>query len=139
MKNIFEKIVKLSDSRIEELEEDSKNDISKHGWFYKWHKTYIKGMEDEVQEWFDEIRENNSVYLEDELWDIFWVYVCLLQSLEKEWYIESVENVFKRCDKKFWERIQYVRDNKYEWAWEEIKKLQKTVREKEHLKKYWKK
>jgi len=138
MKKIFEKIITLSDSRIRELVEDSKRENSIHWWFYEWHKTYIKGMNDEVQEWFDEIKKNNSVYLEDELWDIFWVYICLLQSLEKEWYIESVENVFKRCDNKFWERIDYVRNNKYEWAWEEIKKLQKIEREKEHNDKYWK-
>lgn len=132
MKNTFEKIIKLSDSRIEEFEKNKQE----HELFYKWPETYVEAVKIEGQEAFDEIRKDNSVHLEDELWDIFWTYACLLQSLEKRWYIESVENVFKRCDKKFGERIPFVRENTYDWAWEVIKKKQKKELKEEHEEKY---
>lgn len=132
MKNIFKKIVNLSESRIKEFEENK----GMHGGFYRWHKTYIEWVECELKEACDEIRKNNSVYLEDELWDVFWDYICLLNSLKEEGYIESVENVFKRCDKKFGERIPFVRENKNEWAWWEIKKIQKQELKEEHNNKY---
>ena len=138
MKNIFEKIINLSDDRIDEFEEDIKKVDSKHKGFYKWHETYHQWMIEEVEEAFDEIKEKNSIYLEDELWDVFWDYCCLLQSLQKEWYIENVENVFKRSYKKFSERIDYVRKNDYPSSWKEIKDIQKIEREKEHKEKYWK-
>lgn len=138
MKNIFKKIVELSDSRMNELEQwlQENNTVLKN--FYTWPETYAQGVIWEMQEAIDEIKQNNSVYLEDELGDVFWTYISLMKSLEKQWYIESVENVFNRCDKKFGERIWYVRENTYEWAWEEIKKKQKIERKNEHEEKYWK-
>ena len=89
----IKKIIELNESRIKELIE------TKHPW-YKWNQTYIDSIKDELEEVIQEIRENNKVYLEDELWDLFWDYVWLLNCLEQEWKIE-VKNVFKRSYKKF--------------------------------------
>lgn len=121
MKKI-EKIINLSDKRINHLHNiDNK-------WFYKWYKTYIKWINDELKEAIKEIKENNSVYLEDELWDVFWGYICLVHSLEQEWLINK-ENVFERCYKKFKERLSWSWDSP--WNWEKVKNKQKLELKKE--------
>lgn len=138
MKNIFEKIVKLSDERIEYFMDDIKKTDSKFKYFFEWYKTYNKAIFEEMEEVQDEVKKENSVYLEDELWDVFWCYCCFLQSLEKEWYITSVEKVFERSYNKFNWRINHMKKNPYQLAWKEIKDIQKKERKKEHEEKYWK-
>jgi len=132
MKNIFEKIIKLADKRVDfHIKNDKKNWVEKHSI-----DVYKKWLIWEVEEAFDEIKENNSVYLEDELWDIFWTYIVLLQGLQKKWYITSVEKVFERSFNKFSERLDYVVKNNYDWAWKEIKDIQKNKIKKEHEKNF---
>jgi len=124
MKNIFEKIVKLSDNRVDlHMELDKKTGEDNHSI-----DVYKKWLIWEIEEAFDEIKEDNSVYLEDELWDIFWTYITLLQWLKKRWYIESVEKVFERSYKKFAWRMDYVIKNDYPNSWKEIKDIQKIER-----------
>lgn len=122
----IDKILKLSNDRIEHF-------IKNHNHWYQGHETYVNAVFDEVVEAKKEIKKDNSVYLEDELWDIFWTYVCMLTSLEKEWYI-SRDKVFERTFKKYAERIDYVevQNKDRPWSWEEIKKIQKERREQEH-------
>jgi NTP pyrophosphatase (non-canonical NTP hydrolase) len=85
----------------------------------------------ELEEALAENKQNNSVYLEDELWDIFWDYLCLLNSLKAEWKINSVGNVFKRAYRKFSWRIN---ENTWEnnWLWKDVKAKQKEELKKEH-------
>ncbi len=115
MKEVFQKIYDFSFWRIQEL-------IALKVDRYKWSQTYINWLKEEIQEAEKEIQSGKKVYLEDELWDVLWTYLCLLHSLESEWKIES-HKVFERCDKKFTERIQGWR----KWIpWEEVKKRQKS-------------
>jgi len=131
MENII-KIKKLAKSRIQEFID------TKNKWYY-WHKTYVDWIDDEWQEAKDEIKPNNSVYLEDELWDVFWDYMCLLNSLEQEWLISSQEKVFERCYKKFSERIWAVRQSIpwQDWIWKQVKEKQNLEKAKEHKEKHW--
>ena len=101
-------------------------------------RKYIKSdiffdeISSEIQEVKDENKQNNSVYLEDELWDIFWDYINLLYFLEKENKI-SLERVFERCLRKYSNRISALEN----WVlWEDIKKQQKESLAKEHKQKY---
>lgn len=121
------KITELSAKRLKHLLENNNG-------FYEWHKTYVDGIKDELKEAEDEIMTNNSVCLEDELWDIFWDYTCLLHSLESEWKITSVEKVFERCYNKFSWRISDEWINK--WDWTEIKNKQKQELRLEHNRLY---
>ena len=126
MKELIQKINNLSKKRIEYY--------SKHqwDWFYKWEETYINALRNELEEAKDELKKWNSVYLEDELWDVFWTYICLLNSLEKEWFISSSEKVMERAYKKYtWRINQETWENN--WDWQEIKKKQKRDLEKENL------
>ena len=52
----------------------------------------------------------------------------LLYSLEQEEYID-ISKVFERAESKFRERVDAVENN---ISWDEIKKIQKEKREKEH-------
>lgn len=125
---MFEKIKKLcelSDKRLCIFLENRE----KHK-FYQWYKTYLDWIIDEIEEVKDEIKKDNHVYLEDELWDIFWDYLCLLNSLKKEWYISSVENVFERSFKKYTQRLN-IETWENNWTWDEVKKLQKEKLKKE--------
>lgn len=126
---MIEKIKNLCEKRMWYLYENKSN-------FFKWNETFFEEILKEIEEAKAEVKEKNSVYLEDELWDIFWDYLCLLETLKKEWKIESIENVFKRCYKKFsWRIIEETWESR---NWQEIKKIQKEELKNEHFEKYWK-
>lgn len=121
-KELFEKILTLSERRIHFLRENGDN------WFYKWSQTFYDGILDEMDEVKVEIQEWKQVLLEDELGDVFWDYICLLENLEIEGKI-SKEKVFERCWVKFSERLNP--DGSNNWDWQEIKKIQKERLKKE--------
>lgn len=126
------KLIELSESRINELEEDVKKDDSHYKDFYFWFETYYNWLIEELKEVKDELKPNNSVYLEDELWDVFWNYLCMLQSLQKWWYIKDVKKVLERCYKKLNERIKTVRETDSRDMWQVVKKKQKKELFEEH-------
>lgn len=129
MEKLMKKIVELADSRIEYLH--NKDNCN----WYDGYSTYIEWLEEELEEVKDEIKENNSVYLEDELWDVFWDFVCLINSLEQDWYIDK-KKVIERCFKKFDGRL--VDGPRFEAKrWKEIKEKQKLELKREHEEKYW--
>jgi NTP pyrophosphatase (non-canonical NTP hydrolase) len=97
--------------------------------WYRGSETYIDGIWDEIYEVHKEIRENNHVFLEDELGDVFWNFSCLLASLEKEGKIDA-SRVFARAYKKYSERVWV--DGKRTDSWDIIKKQQLEELQKEH-------
>ena len=119
MLTIIQKIITLSEARIPEL---MKNGDSGCSDFYKWSETFVKGMDDEIEEMKHELKEWNRVLLEDELGDIFWDYICLLENLEQEGKISKAK-VFERCWTKFSERLNPDGSNNGDWM--EVKKSQK--------------
>lgn len=110
-------ILKLAEIRMKHLQAG--------GWhgFYKWSETFIDGLIDEIEEVKVEFKEEKRVFLEDELWDVFWDYICLVLSLDLEWKI-SKEKVFERCWTKFSERLN-VEDGSDNGDWQKVKKKQK--------------
>lgn len=132
---LFSKIMKKIDldKLLKLVEEKYFIDLeSKHwveNWFYLWE------LECEIAEVKQELKENNKVYLEDELWDIFRCYLNFLKKLEKNWYIESIENVFLHAEEKFSERLNWMKD----WiSWEYIKKKQKeNLKNRDNLSLKW--
>jgi len=115
---LLEKLNNLSKKRIEYflLKWDNMS-------FYKGSETYWKQIRLELDEAEQEIN-TNKVYLEDELWDVLWDYLCLLNSLKKEWKIDSLEKVIERAFTKYsWRINEQTWD--YNWSWQEIKQKQK--------------
>ncbi len=90
---------------------------------------------DEVQEVKDEIKPNNTPHLEDELGDILWGWLTLIEKLKDSGYVNSHEVIIKRALKKYQERILPLhgdaRDND---IWKKVKEKQKIVLEKETIK-----
>ena len=92
---------------------------------------YLGGLKDEVDEVAVEIRENNAVYLEDELSDIAWDYACVLASLESKGLIESAESVLAHGLEKYQERAPAFLEASEE-HWDAVKKIQKEELKKRH-------
>lgn len=120
---------------------ERKNQIDQKQEWYHWSKTYFDALVWEVEEVQEELKADNKVHLEDELGDILRVYLNLLESLENEWKIESLESVLNRAEKKFEERISHIsKAPDKSWkaqAWQDIKKIQKQSLAEEHKKLYW--
>lgn len=77
------------------------------------------------------IKDNNSVYLEDELSDIAWDYACLLVQLEHAGYIDSAEAVIAHGLLKYSERAPAFLEAS-EDMWDAIKRKQKADLKKRH-------
>jgi len=129
MEKIFFEVLELAKKKynyhLQKSESDDKHILRTS------HIPYLKWIFDEIQEVNNEIKKNNAVYLEDELWDVFYDYINLLYLLEKDWYIFSIESVLDRIRKKFSERV---------WNPEQrhiIKQKQKKEMQEEHFLHYW--
>ena len=99
MNDLIEKVLDLAKKR---------NSFEKKNPFYVNPEKYLERLYNEINEVKDELKEKNSVFLEDEIWDCFWILFCLSQVLEKEWKIKSLENIFKRIEKKYKQRLVAV-------------------------------
>lgn len=92
---------------------------------------YIDGLRDEVAEVADEIKENNAVYLEDELSDIAWDYATLIALAEYRGLIPSAEGVLEHGFQKYSERTPaFLLGNQD--LWNEIKAKQKETLNQRH-------
>lgn len=110
-----------------------------HGYRYTL-TPYLEWIVDEIQEVEDEIKIDNSVYLEDELGDILWNYLNILFVLQKEGKIASIESVFQRAKNKYEERTDVIDISNIEEAKfirDNIKKKQKEELNREHQERYW--
>lgn len=86
----------------------------------------------EIEEVKREIKKNNSIYLEDELGDILWGWLALVENLRNDKYITSHKSIFKRALKKYKERILPLKgDNRDDAIWKKVKKRQKKRLKKE--------
>ena len=80
---------------------------------------------DEVEE---EIKPNNKAHLEDELSDILWGWLTLIEKLKDSGYVDGHEAIIQRALKKYQERIlPLYGDARDHDIWREIKERQKRV------------
>lgn len=96
---------------------------------------YLQGIIDETGEVRPELKENNQVYLTDELSDIAWDYLTLLSVLEARGWIESVDAVFAHGYSKYAARAP-LGERMPDGHWSEVKKQQKVELQKLHQEKY---
>jgi len=86
----------------------------------------------EVDEVKEEIKENNAPLLEDELGDILWGWLILVQKLKAKGLVVSHENIIKRALKKYQQRITPLKGNKEDCEiWKRVKEKQKLELKKE--------
>ncbi|MGR5122205.1 MazG nucleotide pyrophosphohydrolase domain-containing protein [Vibrio harveyi] len=118
--DILKQLLEVAERKIER---DQK------GTWSKGSITYYQAMFDELEEVKEEMDSERKCYLEDELGDILWVYMCLLKNLEAEDSI-SAERVFDRALSKYKERLDGINAG---GSWTEIKETQKQRLAEEHL------
>jgi NTP pyrophosphatase (non-canonical NTP hydrolase) len=97
--------------------------------------SYLQALKDEAEEVTAEVKEDNSVYLTDELSDIAWDYAMILALLESRGYILSAEEVLTHGFNKYYERTPALRESSSE-MWQAIKKTQKEELKKRHEEKH---
>jgi len=93
----------------------------------------LKAISAELDELQEEIKPNNKAHLEDELGDILWAWLSLVENLKQEGYIDSHEAIIQRTNKKYQERILPLKgtDEDYE-IWNKVKRKQKEELRKEN-------
>ena len=89
----------------------------------KGSSTYFEELKKEIDEVSDELDSNRQCYLEDELGDVFWDYLNLLQNLEAEGKILT-EKVFERASEKYEERLAAISSGS---SWASVKAKQKLA------------
>jgi len=99
------------------------------GTWSKGSQTYLDALFDEIEEVKNELSSGRQCFLEDELGDILWVYLCFIHNLEVEGKI-AMNSVFKRSINKYKERVNGINNGV---PWNEIKEKQKTALAKEQL------
>ncbi len=92
----------------------------------------LNAIVEEVQEVKEEIRPNNVAHLEDELSDILWGWLTIVEKLKDKGYVTSHEAILQRGLKKYEERILALQGDERDHAiWKEVKYKQKKVLERE--------
>ena len=111
-KELFNKLENIAKSKVH-------RDLK--GTWSQGSTTYLNGMYDELNEVKEEIISDRQCFLEDELGDVLWDYLCMLQHMQLEGKI-STEKVFERAVKKYSERVTKRKIND---TWDDIKQRQK--------------
>ena len=89
----------------------------------------------EAEEVREEMYPNNNPHLEDELGDILWSWITLVEKLKREGLVSSHEDIFKRTIKKYEERIEPLNGTMDDYnTWKEVKVKQKEALEREKFK-----
>lgn len=91
--------------------------------WYSGSETYLAAIRTELDEVVEEIPKQRVCFLEDELADLLWNYLNILQALEKEAGIDSA-SVISRAYRKYEERITGIESGE---LWQEIKEKQKRA------------
>lgn len=95
-------------------------------WFHG-SQTYLDALADEILEVKTELQLGRQCFLEDELADLLWNIVCLIEHLELEDKVDQ-KQVFQRALKKYSERVTERLPNE---TWNDVKARQKLELKKE--------
>ncbi len=92
----------------------------------------LNAIVEEVKEVKEEIRPNNVAHLEDELSDILWGWLTIVEKLKDKGYVTSHEAILQRGLKKYEERILALKGDERDYTiWKKVKDKQKKVLERE--------
>jgi len=122
---MIEKLIELADVK-------NRIDIKRGEEKYFDNEWMINELLSEIEEVKDEIKPNNQPFLEDELGDILWDWLILVEKLKAKGLVNSHEAIIKRVVKKYSERIEsLVGDSTDTKRWQEVKEKQKKALKKE--------
>ncbi|MBE3766181.1 nucleotide pyrophosphohydrolase [Vibrio parahaemolyticus] len=97
------------------------------GTWFKGSSTYLDALVEEVAEVKEELKSGRQCFLEDELGDLLWDFVCLIEHLELEGKVDK-ERVFQRSVNKYSERVTERSPSE---TWDDVKLRQKLELKKE--------
>ncbi|WP_146531849.1 MazG nucleotide pyrophosphohydrolase domain-containing protein [Vibrio cyclitrophicus] len=97
------------------------------GTWFNGSSTYLDALVEEVAEVKEELASGRQCFLEDELGDLLWDFVCLIEHLELEGKVDK-ERVFQRSVKKYSERVT---ERSLSETWDDVKLRQKLELKKE--------
>ncbi|MCT8985289.1 MazG nucleotide pyrophosphohydrolase domain-containing protein [Shewanella phaeophyticola] len=100
------------------------------GTWFQGSQTYLDALAEEIVEVKTELQLGRQCYLEDELADLLWNIVCLIEHLELEEKVDQ-KQVFQRAVKKYTERVTARLPHE---TWDDVKVRQKLDLEKEFSK-----
>lgn len=104
----------------------SQRDIK--GTWFQGSSTYLDALIEEVAEVKAELYSDRQCFLEDELGDLLWDFVCLIEHLELEGKINK-DRVFQRSVNKYAERVTNRSPGD---SWDSVKLRQKLALQKEY-------
>ena len=89
----------------------------------------LNQIAEEVLEVKDELKPNNTPFIEDELGDILWGLFMAIEKLKEEGFVTSHENIIKRALKKYKERILPLKGEEIadREIWDRVKQEQKEA------------
>ena len=98
------------------------------GTWFKGSSIYLDALVEEVAEVKEELALGRQCFLEDELGDLLWDFVCLIEHLELEGKVDK-ERVFQRSVNKYSERVTKRCPSE---TWEDVKSRQKLALQNEN-------
>lgn len=102
--------------------------------YYTDMKWILGAIISEVEEVKEEMKPNNKAHLEDELSDILWGWLTLVENLKNKGLVGSHKDIFSRGLKKYEERILPLKGTSEDHAiWKEVKAKQKEALEEERI------
>lgn len=115
---------------IEQLQEVAQCKATRDlkGSWYKGSRTYLDALVSEVKEVEEELDPWRQCFLEDEVGDLLWNLVCLIEHLELEGKVNK-SDIFRRSLKKYTERVTSRAFNE---SWDDVKKRQKLELQREY-------
>ncbi len=121
----LKKIIELVNKKCDlDISRDDKNLIDPY-WL-------LEAILQEVQEVKEEIKPNNSPHLEDELGDILWGWIALVEKLKRQGFVGTHEDIFRRTLKKYRERIEPLDGTMKDYeTWQDVKIKQKEALDRE--------
>jgi NTP pyrophosphatase (non-canonical NTP hydrolase) len=97
-------------------------DLEWRSWSDSSVETAFDWLLDEIEEAKEEIVAKKKVYLEDELCDVVWTILRIIEILDRDNSVDK-SRIFDRVIKKYSERVYWLE----EWKqWNDIKKVQKA-------------
>ena len=121
----LKKIIELVNKKCDlDISRDDKNLIDPY-WL-------LEAILQEVQEVKEEIKPNNTPHLEDELGDILWGWIALVEKLKRQGFVGTHEDIFRRTLKKYRERIEPLDGTMKDYeTWQDVKIKQKEALDRE--------
>jgi len=122
----FNKLIELVDIK-------NKIDIKRGDSKYMNIEWMLNQIVEEVNEVKNEVKENNHIYLDDELADILWAWLMLVEKTHFKGLSSDINTIVDKAFSKYSQRVLPLKGTQEDKTiWKNIKSIQKRRLEEEH-------